>query len=408
MYFKAYASSYGEVLNNQLSPGETLFYVRDSLLPILNIKMIIHERSREEFNDIDLMLLKLIEQGIGLVRSIVTLTGLAEKLVRKHIAEMIGMSLLTNESERLRLAPLGVETLKQGVPIKIVQRSFRYCAVSEQLLPRTAYQLPFNKVDQLRTSDVRRKVKSHHILDEAALVNLKGLDLSTVESKRDLNITDETISFGDMVGYSSGYLQTRLFLIGKKEPERALVAFGETTREYDLKSILPTISVLNDDCTLEKLREYNQIQSPSYGEGEVGLDQFGLPIVSITRANLEWLSKKLESGIQAILLCGTSQYSAKPVGLKARNKYPELSGLTIRYRLLEESRQNDANILRSFYDDMERYYKLPREKQPFKRFSQYVKDTYSEKETEQVRELAKLYSIERILSNLPRPIEVMD
>ncbi|MCV5870646.1 hypothetical protein OFN61_35900, partial [Escherichia coli] len=82
--------SYGEVLSTHIQPGETLFYVRDNLLPILNVKILVKERSREELSDIDLMIFKLIEQGISSVKSIVILTGLAEKLVMKHLSEMSG------------------------------------------------------------------------------------------------------------------------------------------------------------------------------------------------------------------------------------------------------------------------------------------------------------------------------
>ncbi len=67
--------SYSAVLSSHIGSGETLFYVRDNLLPILNVKILVKERSREELNDTDLMIFKLIEQGVSSVKSIVTLTG---------------------------------------------------------------------------------------------------------------------------------------------------------------------------------------------------------------------------------------------------------------------------------------------------------------------------------------------
>ncbi len=59
------SKSYAEVLNSQIKPDETLFYVRDNLLPVLNVKILVKERSERELSDIDLMIFKLIEQGIS-------------------------------------------------------------------------------------------------------------------------------------------------------------------------------------------------------------------------------------------------------------------------------------------------------------------------------------------------------
>ncbi|MEZ9947108.1 hypothetical protein AB4331_19595, partial [Vibrio breoganii] len=74
------------------------------------------------------------------------------------------------------------------------------------------------------------------------------------------------------------------------------MAFGETCVEYDLEGILATVTALNDENIIGNLNEFHQRQKDSFGDGEVTLDEFGLPVVNITRANLDWLSKGLESG----------------------------------------------------------------------------------------------------------------
>ncbi|MEZ9143985.1 hypothetical protein AB4138_06075 [Vibrio sp. 10N.286.52.C3] len=394
--------SYAEVLNSQIGSDETLFYVRDSLLPILNVKILVKERSREELSDIDLMIFKLIEQGVSSVQSIVTLTGLAEKLVTKHLSEMTGRSFVTFIDGRFKLTALGEETLEHGVPIRTVQRAYRYCAVSEQLLPKDAYKLPYTEVDKLRSSDFTRTISSNHILEESQLVNLKGLDLSKVSSKRALGITDEALSFDEIIGYSSGYLQTRVFLVGKNKPQRAIVAFGETCVEYDLEGILATVTALNDENIIGNLNEFHQRQKDSFGDGEVTLDEFGLPVVNITRANLDWLSKGLESGQKAILMCGTQALPAKPIGLKAWGRLSSISGLTIRYCLLEEELQKDASSLREYTDLCDSYMRIPRDERPYSKLSAYIENTLSVEEIEHVRVLAERYSIARISNNLPK------
>ncbi len=404
--------SYSEVLNTQIKPGEMLFYVRDNLLPILNVKILVKERSREELSDIDLMIFKLIEQGISSINSIVILTGLAEKLVSKHISEMAGRSFVEINEGKLLLTDLGKETLEHGVPIRIVQRAFRYCAVSEQLLPRDAYLLPYTELDKLRSEEFSRRIRSNHILEESQLVNLKGMDLSLIESKRDFGITDEALAFGDIVSYSSGYLQTRLFLVGRSQPERAIVAFGKTCIEYGLKGILTTITALKDPDIIGKLVEFNQEQEKrqkfSFGEGEVALDEFGLPVINITQANIEWLSKSVESGQQGIMMCGTDRFAAKPIGLKAWGKFSSLSGLTIRYFLREKSLQDDATKLREYVEMCDAYMLTPRDEREAPTIAIHVEKTLPSNEIRQLRELAQRYSIARISKTLPKQELVVD
>lgn len=400
--------SYSEVLSSHIQPGETLFYVRDNLLPILNVKILVKERSREELSDIDLMIFKLIEQGISSVKSVVILTGLAEKLVMKHLSEMSGRSFIAFEGERFKLTELGEETLEHGVPIRTVQRAFRYCAVSEQLLPREAYKLPYTELDKIRSNDFTRNVKSSHILEESQLVSLRGMDLSKVGSKRSLGITDEAIAFGDVVGYSSGYLQTKIFLIGRSAPERAIVAFGKTCLEYKLQEILGSINALGDGDIVAKLNDLFQREKLSFGEGEVMIDQFGLPIVNITKANPEWLSKNLESGQKAILMCGTNNLDAKPVGIKGWGKSSNLSGLTIRYKLCEDSLQDDAFKLRRYVEMCDAFMATPRNERDYPTLTKYIKDTLSHEEVSELHFLAKQYSVSRVSKTLPQQEVVTD
>lgn len=248
----------------------------------------------------------------------------------------------------------------------------------------------------------------NHILEESQLVSLKGMDLSKVESKRSLGITDEAIAFGDVVGYSSGYLQTKIFLIGRCSPERAIVAFGKTCLEYDLQEILESITALNDGDLVVKLNELFQREKPSFGEGHVMLDEFGLPIVNITKADPEWLSKNLESGQKAILMCGTNNLDAKPVGIKGWGKYSNLSGLTIRYKLCEDSLQDDALKLRRYVEMCDAFMATPRDERDYPTLTKYIEHTFSHEEVSELHVLAKKYSVSRVSKTLPKQEAVTD
>ncbi|ASK79393.1 hypothetical protein CF386_10050 [Paraphotobacterium marinum] len=375
--------SYTEVLNSQLQPGETLFYVRDNLLPTLNIKVMIKERSKEAFSHIDLMILRLIEQGISSIKSIVVLTALAEKLVIRHVSDMVAKSFVEIIDSKHFLTELGEETLRYGIPIKIVQRAFLYCAVSERLLPRDAYNLSFTPIENIREDEFKRKIRENHILEESNIVNLKGLDLSLIKCKYDFNLTDETMEFGNILEYSSGYLQTRIFLAGISHPERAIIAFGKNCVEYELHKALPTIDSFKDSDIVKKLEEFNLDQEKksklTFGKGNIVLDEFGLPIIKIIRANKDWLSKGIESGHKGILMCGTDEIPAKPIGLRAWGKFSSLSGLTVRYFLTEKSLKDDAFKLRQYIEKRE---------------------SLSKKEIEQLIKVAEKYSLSKIIKDL--------
>ncbi len=326
----------------------------------------------------------------------------------KHLSEMAGRSFVAMHNNCFFLTDLGKETLEHGVPIRIVQRAFRYCAVSEQLLPREAYKLPYTEVDKIRNNEFSRNVRYNHVMEESQLVSLQGMDLAKVKSKRDLSITDEALSFDEIVGYSSGYLQTKIFLVGKNAPERAIIAFGKTCLEYGLKEILNTITGLKDSKIKEKLDELFKRDNVPYGEGQLSVDQFGLPIVNIARANHEWLSKSLESGQQAILMCGTDTLPAKPVGLKGYGKSANLSGLTIRYNLLDKQLQNDAAKLRSYIERCDSYMAIPYDERKYPKLTQYIEKSISKEEIAELKRLAEQYSIPRVSKTLPKQAVVTD
>jgi hypothetical protein len=392
----ALLNSYRNILNNHLKNDENIFYVRECLLPVLDVKMLVKERSREELSDVDLILFRLISQGINSISSVALLTGLAEKQVQKHFHEMVGRSLISINNEVVSLTELGEETLKEGVPIKLVQRSYRYCAVSERLLPRDAYELVFTTLDDLH-NDAIKKIHFQHVLTEKKLVNLSGMDFSTIEDKRAYNLTDEAISFSDIHGYVSGYLQAKLFIIGGHQPTRALISFGNQYLEYDLQQILSMMVPLNFTNMQEKLAE--TLQQFALQIGKIELDALGLPVVYIDDAPKEWLEKTLESGIQAILLCGTNQSHPKPVSL------PKLQGYTCRFHLLNKSQQQEAYQLQAFSQCCDEYFKMPFTQRSFKRVQEFIAAKYSEDDVLSLRDLTEKYQIKNLRRCLPELIE---
>lgn len=392
-------NSYKEVLENEIKSGENIYYARECLLPILDIKILVKERSREELSDTDLILFKLIKQGINTVESISLLTGLAEKLVNKHLNDMLGRSFISFNGETIALTELGAETLQEGIPLRKVQRSFRYCAVSEKLLPRSAYDLVFTELDNLRAND-SKQVKFRHVLTEKQLVNLAGLNLSGIEDKREYNITDEAISFDEILGYTSGYLQAKLFLVGKSTPARAIVSFGKQKCEYNLQQILSMLVPLNQRNVSSKLNEEHQNKGVIVDSVE--WDNLGLPVINVKEAPDSWLDKNLESGIQAILLCGTDEHTAKPVSL------PKLQGYTCRYQLMSPSQREEANLLQDFAALCDSYFQIPFKQRTHKNIREFIKSKHSDQELNVINQMVTKHNIKRLANCIPSMTEEVE
>ncbi|TKF92371.1 hypothetical protein FCV76_23860, partial [Vibrio sp. F13] len=81
---------------------------------------------------------------------------------------------------------------------------------------------------------------------------------------------------------------------------------------------------------------------------------------------------------------------------KAWGRLSSISGLTIRYCLLEEELQKDASSLREYTDLCDSYMRIPRDERPYSKLSAYIENTLSVEEIEHVRVLAERYSIARI------------
>ena len=390
-------NSYSSVLNNHLQQGESIFYARNCMLPILNVKMLVKERSREELGDVDLMLFRLLDQGIRTLHSISLLTGLAEKLVSKHLNEMIGRSFVEWNNPEYKLTELGAETLASGVPIRKVHRAFRYCAVTERLLPKSAYELVFTKVDDLRGDESTRMFRSSHVMGERQLVSLAGIDLSKIENKRDFNITDEAKSFDRVEGYDSGFLQTKLFLVGRQHPERAIISFGKACLQYNASDIIPFIVKQDKESIRSALCD--ELTKDGLIAEKIDFDSYGLPIIYLESAPQEWLSKRIESGIQAVMLCGETQDEALPVTSW------KLRGFTVRYVISDRSIVLASQQLRHFVASCESFYAVPYKDRSHSSIKLFVAERFDASQIEQLRRLSITYDIRRIQSWLPAGVE---
>ena len=317
--------------------GFRVFYSRPCLLPCLELEVLLKERSREEASEVDLMLLRCLGLGIRSTASLRRLMGID---VRKLLLDAIGRGLVDGSDGTLRLSETGAETLQLGVPVRKVRRALRLCAISGRLLPRSAYELPFDRIleDKVDTS--------HGIASfaEPEKVSLAALSSGWQDRKHYLNLPDETVAIEQVISHRPAMLHARLALVGKHSADRGWIAFGRSIEEYTVDQVLPLRGPFDPqrrikDNGQERTVEVTLIEDlRSKGvevEGGIQLDAFGLPVISIRRASDAWLNSELMPGLRAALACETRCLPGRAV-----TDLPRLSkcldGHALTFRVLDD------------------------------------------------------------------------
>lgn len=366
------------VIQNLEKKRLRLFYYRNCLLPCLDLQLSMKERSRDELGDADLVLLNLIAEGVTSEKSLSLLTGLAPRHINTLLLDMSGRGLVDCEGQKVELGLLGKETVETGVPLRLVKRALRYCAVSSRLLPREAYGVEMEEVDEL---DMRNANWSD-IIPEQQTVPLRGLDLAAYENKHAFNLTDETIAIEALNGYQPCYIRARLCLVGRNRIESAYVQFGRSLTPYSIETVKPLTERFDLNRTYRKVpvKELIETELAEAGvelDGGLELDELGLPRVTITSAPDEWLAKNIDAGTPAVLLCGTRAIYARPISAFA-NKPGLFNGYTLSLHVKNEKLESAINTLRDLMVMADDFFAMPPRERPTRYMADYLRDNCSE------------------------------
>ena len=341
-----------------------VLYQRECLLPCLELQAIVKERGRDELGDLVLLVLGLLAGGVRSVESLSKLTGVHARTLEQILTEQEGSSLIRRGSQGPVLTELGEESLALGIPMRLVQRSLLYCALTSRLLPREAYSLELRPLSSLEESFVAFK---EVLPDPQHLVNLQGafVDVSDVKMNRDLNLPDETLAIESIRSYRAAYVRAVLCITGTIRPETAWVIFGSTPMEYPLEAAKPWMREFNpDEFSGRHRKSVGEVITDSLRtEGAVmqsplRLDAYGSPVVILEDATDEWLSSFLGLEDQWILICGTSEREPRPISRFPRRDV--LNGYTMSIHMNNDRLEADINFLRDileFVDD--NYFSVP-------------------------------------------------
>ena len=333
-----------------------VFYRRECLLPTLELQVVLKERDREESGALEMLVMTLLARGIRTVESLSKLTGTPERALEQIITEQEGNSTIRRVATGVKLTELGIESLALGVPIRLIDRALRYCAIKSVLLPREAYSLEFRRFSDMEATFLNFR----QLLPEPdRLIELGGL--ADVDDKFAVNLPDETVGVESLIGYHPGYLRATLCITGSSAPNTAWVMFGDRLMEYPFFAVMPlwesfdldsqrtgssspASEVIADSLT----RDGAILKSP------VNLDGYGSPKVVLSDASDEWLSSRLYLEDPWVLICGTTDKPARPI-----NRFPHrdiLQGHTMTIYIENKELESDVNVLRDVFDTVQTTY----------------------------------------------------
>ena len=341
-----------------------LFYQRECLLPCLELQAVVKERGRDELGDLVLLVLGLLADGVRSVESLSKLTGVHTRTLEQVLTEQEGSSLIRGSSQGPVLTELGKESLALGIPMRLVQRSLLYCALTCRLLPREAYSLELSPLSSLEEKFIAFK---EVLPDPQQLVGLHGafVDIADVGVKQDVNLPDEALAIENINSYRAAYVRAVLCITGSIRPEAAWVIFGSTPLEYPLEIVKPWMREFNpDEFSWRHQRSVGQVISDSLREegavlqSPLKLDTYGSPVVVLEDATDEWLSSFIGQEDPWVLNCGTSAKPPRPISRFPRRDV--LNGYTMSTYMSNDRLEDDINFLRDILEFVEEnYFSMP-------------------------------------------------
>ena len=379
--------------------GGHVFYWRACLLPVLEVQVILKERGREELGDLQMLVMSLLARGIRTLDSLRKLTGAPARALERLLVEQEGNGTVKRDASSIELTELGRESLALGSPIRLIHRALRYCAIQSKLLPREAYSLELEVVSSMTGGFANYK---HLVPEPRQLVDFAGLefDLSDIEHKYAVNVTDETVGIESFVGYQPAFLRAMLCLTGTSRPDYAWVVFGDRPVRYDLDRVMPLVETLNLEArpnrgsdkrsAREKIEEALR-EGRATLKAPVKLDRYGSPVAVLATATDDWLSESLGQEDPWVLLCGTSEKSAMPI-----SRFPlwdVLEGRTMTIYVENQELEAHINLLRDVFDAVNtQYFSRPfREREGTVR--EFLLSAFNSEDLEQTRKLVERFRI---------------
>ena len=424
------------------SQGVQLLYYRKILVPVLELQLEMEEVSEKEHDYMHSTLLRILgalekihgdegeagqEEHRTEQHQIATLahfTGLAPTAIRKKMAELFALGLIKSKPENgFVLSEVGTRAVASGKAMKRVQRSLRYCAISEQLLPKQAYETVFKPVQKLTEADFKYVAIAHdkEYVNLHALDHIKNFDHS---QKSALNIPDEVQSITQIHDYRGGYQFARLIIAKDGGRTLAWLQFQNSFLSYPLRGFPMPQKRLVKDVDRELRIISKKLADEGVKVSEIRELDHGVLFAHVSAASNAWLGKQTRSFTPNILRCsilgqhfsGSIDIHVLANALRAPRqavglpmfRFPldsadKLQGraLYLDIRDLNDDIKRARHVLGRFYELKNQYYRVPFVERTVKKPMAFIQLYMNSDELDEVR----VYAVQ---FNLKDPLKLID
>lgn len=363
---KVRTNSYQDLSSYQRSmelarQGSRVIYLHEAQYPLLQVEVLLRERSREQMGHLELAVLQLLDIESLEAKVIAALLGFSEPRLYNLIKELQGRSLIAEREGKFHLTELGKLSVKQGFEILEVKRALLLCGITGRLMPAATYEQPLSSVEQLA-----RRAYGRILINETQSVPTGYLDITKLENKRDYSLPDEALEVVDLLDYEPRFLRGVLALHKTKEDKlqgefcfantslnwlqaEQLIGFVEPI-EWAYKGKKDRSAILNEICAALQAAGCELAEQRGY-------DTEGNPLVQLAAMSDSAMTLQIAPGsLRALLFfVGTAKHPPVPVFNFPRNKNL-LAGHPLRLVATSESLQQQVDILRTASNALDSFY----------------------------------------------------
>jgi len=369
---KRRVSSYQDLSSYQWSlelaqTGSRIVYLHEAQYPLLEVEVVLRERSREQMGDLELTILKLLKTGPLELPVLAALLGFSEPRLHNLIKELQGRSLIAINIEAFYLTELGRLSVEQGFEVLEVKRALLLCGITGHLMPASTYEQPLSTVEELA-----KRTYGRVLIDETKNVPTQHLDITRLVDKRAYNLPDEATEIVDIVDYEPRFLRGILALYETPDKkQRGEFCFANTSidwlENHDLIKFIEPIEWRHggkksrDDILAEICQALQQVGCEVAASR---YDEDDNPVVELIAMSDKAYKTQISTGVMRPLLffVGTQNHPAIPIFNFPRSG-SLLSGHPLRLIATNAALQKEIDILRTASNALDEFYDDPSNRQ---------------------------------------------
>lgn len=343
----------------QAKTGNRVIYLQEAQYPLLEVQVILRERSREQMGHLELTILKLLQISPLQPGALAALLGFSEARLYNLVKELQGRSLIGYTLGELGLTRLGMMSVEHGHEVVEVKRALLLCGITGRLMPAATYEQQLDTVEKLGAYNPV-------LIDGTQNVPCTNLDdIAQLQDKRAYNLPDEAMEVVEITDYEPKFLRGTLALY--KSPDKKVQSefcFADRTidwlAEHQLISFVEPIEWRykgRKDKTAILAEICDSLHQIGCTVVHSEYDADGNPVVKLGAMTDSALKETIHPGAryQLAFFVGTSQHQAVPT-IRFPQKGDLLSGHPLSLEAVDETLQKEINLLREASDAMDAYY----------------------------------------------------